>query len=82
MASQILNKRTINIAEFKRDPIGAFLAGKGKPVAVSHNNKPAFYCVSALLYNKLMDVLEDEELARILEERADGVLVRVSIDDL
>lgn len=82
MASQILTKRTINISEFKRDPMGAFLAGKGKPVAVSHNNKSVFYCVSPYLYNKLMDVLEDNDLARIVEERRDGVVVRISIDDL
>ncbi|ELH5206582.1 plasmid stabilization protein, partial [Salmonella enterica] len=43
---------------------------------------PAFYCVPPALYAHLMDILEDEELGRIIDERANERVIEVNIDDL
>ncbi|WP_326492015.1 hypothetical protein [Vibrio maritimus] len=41
----------------------------GFPVAVLNRSQPVFYCVPAEAYERLMDKLEDIELAQIVEER-------------
>lgn len=67
MAFQILTTTAASITELKRDPMGTFNAGDGAPVAILNRNEPAFYCVPPALYAHLMDILEDEELGRIID---------------
>lgn len=52
-------------------------AGKGSPVAILNRNKPAFYCVPAELYEKMLDALDDQELVKIVQERENQPLVDV-----
>ncbi|MGL4726889.1 MAG: type II toxin-antitoxin system Phd/YefM family antitoxin [Scandinavium sp.] len=82
MVFQVLTKTAASITELKRDPMGTFNAGEGAPVAILNRNEPAFYCVPPALYAHLMDLLEDAELARMVDERAGEPTVRVNIDDL
>ncbi|HAD0038836.1 TPA_asm: plasmid stabilization protein [Salmonella enterica subsp. enterica serovar Typhimurium] len=82
MAFQILTTTAASITELKRDPMGTFNAGDGAPVAILNRNEPAFYCVPPALYAHLMDILEDEELGRIIDERANERVIEVNIDDL
>jgi antitoxin StbD len=82
MPFQVLTTTAASITELKRDPMGTFQAGEGAAVAILNRNEPAFYCVPPALYEHLMDILEDEELARIVEERAGEPTIRVNIDDL
>ena len=58
------------------------IAGKGEPVAILNRNTPAFYCVPADLYETMMEQLEDLELNKIADARANQKRVRVNIDDL
>lgn len=62
--------------------------GEKQPPSVnqSYNQRPdladAIYCVPPALYAHLMDILEDEELGRIIDERANERVIEVNIDDL
>ncbi|MDV5353774.1 type II toxin-antitoxin system Phd/YefM family antitoxin [Enterobacter asburiae] len=82
MPFQILTTTAASITELKRDPMGTFNAGEGAPVAILNRNEPAFYCVPPALYARLMEMLEDEELGRIADERADESTIEVKLDDL
>ena len=75
-------RTTASITELKRNPMGTVAAGAGEAVAILNRNAPAFYCVPAEEYEAMMEVLEDMELNRIADERADGPFVPVSLDEL
>jgi len=82
MPFQILTTTAASITELKRDPMGTVTAGEGAPVAILNRNEPAFYCVPPALYAQLMEILEDEELGRIVDERANEPTIEVTLDDL
>jgi antitoxin StbD len=82
MAFQVLTTTAASITELKRDPMGTFQAGDGAPVAILNRNEPAFYCVPPALYAQLMELLEDEELGRMADERSGERIIEVNIDDL
>ena len=73
-----------SVSELKKNPMRTVASGGGLPVAILNRNEPAFYCVPAAVYEKLLEQLEDVELNAIADERlSDGQpLVRVSLDDL
>jgi len=78
----ILADATTSISELKKNPMAVIDQGDGFPVAVLNRNKPAFYCVPAKAYEKLMDKLEDIELNQIADSRKGQERVKVSIDEL
>ncbi len=82
MAHQILSDISSGISEFKKNPMAVLEQGDGGPIAVLNRNKPAFYAVPAEWFEKIMDRLEDIELARIVKEREDDSEIEVDIDDL
>ncbi|MFL3325834.1 type II toxin-antitoxin system Phd/YefM family antitoxin [Klebsiella pneumoniae] len=82
MAFQVLTTTAASITELKRDPMGTFNAGEGAPVAILNRNEPAFYCVPPALYAQLMELLEDQELGHIADERIGEAGIEVSLDDL
>lgn len=45
-------------------------AGDGFPVAILNRNQPAFYCVPAELYEKMLDALDDQQLVKLVHERS------------
>ncbi|MBE8421472.1 plasmid stabilization protein, partial [Leptospira interrogans serovar Pomona] len=67
MAFQILTTSASSITELKRGPMGTFNAGDAAPVAILNRYEPAFYCGPPALCAHLMDILEDEELGRIID---------------
>ncbi len=56
--------------------------GFGEAVAILNRNNPAFYCVPAEMYEKLMDLIEDKELLKLAEQVDTKETVKVSINDL
>lgn len=56
--------------------------GFGEAVAILNRNNPAFYCVPADMYERLMDLIEDKELLKLAEEAQTEDTVKVSLDDL
>ncbi len=56
--------------------------GQGEPIAILNRNEPAFYCISAKGWEKLMEQLEDLELLKKAVERVGESTTKVSLDEL
>jgi antitoxin StbD len=82
MIRRILADNSTSISELKKNPMAVVKQGDGFPVAVLNRNQPAFYCVPAAAYERLMEKLEDLELAQLVRERENQPEVDVSWDDL
>ncbi|KDX86541.1 toxin-antitoxin system,PHD family protein [Escherichia coli 2-222-05_S4_C2] len=55
-------------------------SGDGYPVAILNRNQPAFYCVPAELYEKMLDALDNQELVKLVAERSNQQLHDVDLD--
>ena len=73
---------TVSVTELKRNFASVLATAQNTPIAVLNHNKPEAYLLSARHYQNLMDMLEDLYDKRIVEERMDGPVVEVSIDEL
>ena len=75
MSSLVLTGITASVSELKKNPMSTVESAEGFPIAILNRNKPAFYCVPAHLYERLMDALEDQELVKIVHDRAEEEVV-------
>lgn len=80
MPNIILSGTSASISELKKNPMATVSAGDGFPVAILNRNQPAFYCVPADLYERLLDALDDQELVKLVNKRADQALLDVDLD--
>ncbi|WP_252177625.1 antitoxin [Endozoicomonas sp. 4G] len=78
----VLADMATSISEFKKNPMAVIHQGGGQPVAVLNRNEPAFYCVPSVVWEAVLDQLEDIELARLVEERKNQKEIPVDLDDL
>ena len=79
----IFADHTVSISEFKARPANTVEAAADKPLAVLSHNKPIFYAMSAKLFEKIVNILDDYEMAELVQARlAEPKIVEVSIDDL
>ena len=69
MSEKLFTRMTATLSELKQNPMATVAAAEGLPIAIIHDNRPAFYCVPAKLYEKWMDALEDMELVAIVRDR-------------
>lgn len=82
MLNQIHSRYVASISDLKKSPMDTLAHANGEPVAILNRNTPAFYCVPASLYEKMLDALEDQELIKLANERQNQPTVKVTIDDL
>ena len=80
MPALILSDTGASVSELKKNPMATVSAGDGFPVAILNLNQPAFYCVPAELYEKLLDALDDQELVKQVAERSNQPLVDINLD--
>ncbi|HGM6859787.1 type II toxin-antitoxin system Phd/YefM family antitoxin [Serratia rubidaea] len=80
MPNIILSDTSASISELKKNPMGTVNAGEGYPVAILNRNQPAFYCVPAALYEQMLDMLDEQELVRLVNERRNEALIDVDLD--
>jgi antitoxin StbD len=78
----ILADASISITELKRNPSAVIEAADGESVAVLVHNKPSAYLVPADTYKRLLDRLEDLELAELVRSRARERRIKVKLDEL
>lgn len=78
----ILAGASISITELKRNPSAVIEAADGESVAVLVHNKPSAYLVPADTYKRLLDRLEDLELAELVRVRAKERRIKVKLDEL
>lgn len=76
----ILSDTSASVSELKKNPMATVNAGDGFPVAILNRNQPAFYCIPADLYEKILDALDDQELVRLVGERSNQPLLDVDLD--
>jgi antitoxin StbD len=79
---RILSDASISITELKRNPSAVIEAAEDEAVAVLVHNKPSAYLVPAATYRRLLERLEDMELAELVRARAKERKVKVKLDDL
>ena len=81
---QVLADFSVSISELKKNPSALLSQASGSPIAILNHNKPAAYLVPAETYEALMDMIEDYELAKLVEERRGDKdkAISVSLDDL
>ncbi len=81
---QVLADCSASISELKKNPTALLNEADGSVIAILNHNKPAAYLVPAETYEFLMDMLDDYELAKLVESRRDELseAVEVDIDDL
>ncbi|WP_413735524.1 type II toxin-antitoxin system Phd/YefM family antitoxin [Sodalis sp. RH21] len=82
MTTAIYADRSASISELKKNPTATVKSGDGRPVAIMNHSKPAFYCVPASLYEKMLEIIEDRQLARVVRSRLDEEDIEVSWEDL
>ncbi|MCL6331392.1 type II toxin-antitoxin system Phd/YefM family antitoxin [Pectobacterium carotovorum subsp. carotovorum] len=80
MPNIILSDTSASVSELKKNPMATVNAGDGLPVAILNRNQPAFYCIPADLYEKMLDALDDQELVKLIGERKKQPLVDVDLD--
>ena len=78
----ILADASVSITELKRNPSAVIEAADGESVAVLVHNKPSAYLVPADTYKRLLDRLEDLELAELVRARAKERRIKVKLDEL
>jgi antitoxin StbD len=78
----VLSEASVSITELKRNPSAVIEAAKDAAVAVLVHNKPSAYLVPAATYQRLLERLEDLELAAIVRTRAKERRIKVALDDL
>jgi antitoxin StbD len=71
-----------SITELKKNPMEVINNAEGNPIAILNRNEPVFYCVPYRLFESLMEMVEDLELAAIVKARENEEAVPVNIDDL
>ncbi|WP_448245733.1 type II toxin-antitoxin system Phd/YefM family antitoxin [Thalassotalea agariperforans] len=81
---QVLADYSASISELKKNPTALLNESDGSAIAILNHNKPAAYLVPAETYEWLMDVVDDYELAKVIDERRGDLskAIEVNLDDL
>ena len=78
----IFSSMTVSVTELKRNFAAILKQADDCPVAVLNHNRPEAYLLPAAHYERLLTHIEDLEDARLVNERANGPFVEVSLDEL
>ena len=78
----ILSDASVSITELKRNPSAVIEAADDEAVAVLVHKKPSAYLVPANTWKRMIERLEDLELAELVRARAGERRVKVKLDDL
>lgn len=78
----LLAEAGISISELKKNPSAAIAEADGFAIAILNRNRPAAYLVPALLWEEILDRLDDTELTRIVRERWNQKSIPVDLADL
>ena len=82
----LLAELTVSMSDFKKNPAKILREAKAQPVAVLNHNKAAFYMVDPVLFEALIDEVEDAQLMPMLRARiasaAKGKYSEVDVDSV
>jgi antitoxin StbD len=80
--NRIYARQSVSVTDLKRSYPKIVKAAANGPVAVLNHNRPEAYLISAEAYERIVEVLEDIEDARLVRERANEPTVAVTLDEL
>ena len=81
----ILANYTASITELKKSPTQLLKDAGDEAVAILNHNVASAYLVPSGMYEKMMDIIDDHNLRKIVDERLnydEDKLIEVSLDDL
>ncbi|MDK9694117.1 MAG: type II toxin-antitoxin system Phd/YefM family antitoxin [Sulfurimonas sp.] len=81
----VLANYTASITELKKSPTQLLQQAGDEAIAILNHNVPSAYLVPSVLYERLMDIVDDYYLAKEVEERLnykEEDLIEVDINDL
>jgi antitoxin StbD len=80
----ILSHYSASISELKRNPSKLIEKSNGETIAILNHNKPTAYLVPASSYERIVELLDDLELGRIVRERKNekAKAAKVTLDEL
>ncbi len=80
----ILADCSVSISELKKNPAALLNEANGSAIAILSHNKPTAYLVPAETYEWLLEMLDDNELAKLVEKRRSDMpnAVEVCLDEL
>jgi antitoxin StbD len=76
----ILSKFSASISELKKNPSALLNKSEGSPIAILNHNTPAAYLIPAKTYERLLNKIEDIELAQIVKDRLSEKEHAIEID--
>ena len=84
MLTKIRAELQVSISDLKRNPQAIINDAKGEAIALLNRNKPTAYIVPVDTYERLLDMVEDAEIGRIIEKRKGekSKAISVSLDEL
>ena len=73
-----------SISELKKNPTKVINDSHGQPVAILNHNTAAAYLIPVETFERMVDLLDDNELSKIVEKRLSTPFksVKVNIDEL
>lgn len=80
----VLAKIGVSISDLKKNPAAVVAAARIQQVAILNHNRPVAYVVSPEVWDHILDVFDDNKMAREMEDRLDDDLsdaVAVKLDD-
>lgn len=78
----LMSDRSVSVTELKKSPAAVLRQAEGRAVAILNHNRPEAYLVPAALYQRMVEMLEDQEDAKLVLERRHEPVIEVSIDTL
>ena len=64
MSEKFFTRMTASLSELKQNPMATVASAEGRPIAIIHENRPAFYCVPANLYEPLPFAQDSNPICR------------------
>ena len=80
----IFSKYTASITELKKSPTQILQQAGNEAVAILNHNVTSAYLVPSELYEKMIDIIDDYQLSRMVDERLNDNTksIKVSLDEL
>lgn len=81
---QVLADFSASISELKQNPAALLEDSEGSPIAILNHNKPTAYLIPAEMYEWMVELVDDYQLAKTVAARLKDKdqAVEVNLDDL
>lgn len=79
---KVMANIAVSVSELKKNPSSIAERANGAPVAVLNHNRVVAYMVPSDTFEAILELLDDQALAKIAQARAGGPTIKVELDDL